>query len=232
MPHINATPSIESVTLLRTQTGGPGPRLRAAREALGLGLNDIAKRMRLKEYVIHQIEQDMYDENTALVFVKGYLRSYAGLVGLNPDTIIQDFISIGLSEDRDAPDLTKLIRKGDRPRRMSLPLNLQSNPAIMWSCAAGMALAIVGLMWAYSGSITSMGKGTEIVATQQVQAVSAPLSAPIETNINAPIQAGAPTSPAAVDGKLATQAKNAPAPAAASGPAPKTDAPHTEPLLF
>lgn len=229
MPHTNTLSNIESVTLVRTQVSGPGPRLRAAREALGLNLKDIAKRMRLQEHIIHQIEQDMYDENTALVFVKGYLRSYAVLVGLNADQIIQDFTSMGLSEDRDAPDLTKLIKKSDKPRRMNLPLTLQSNPAVLWSCVAGTALAIVGLLWAYSGSISSIGSHSAVVATHAtpVQAMPVALEA-------AP--AALPTPPqSAADPKLATQAKNTPAPAAATttgAPAPKPETTTAEPLLF
>lgn len=230
MPHTSTQSNIETVTLVRTQVSGPGPRLRAAREALGLGLKDIAKRMRLQEHIIHQIEQDMYDENTALVFVKGYLRSYAVLVGLNADQIIQDFTSMGLSEDRDAPDLTKLIKKSDRPRRMNLPLTLQSNPAVLWSCVAGTALAIVGLLWAYSGSISTMGSNVPAVAVQAspAQATAAPLA------LEAAIPAG-PAAPQSADPKLATQAKNTPAPAATTGAgasAPKAETTTAEPLLF
>lgn len=229
MPHTSTQSNIESVTLIRTQVSGPGPRLRAAREALGLGLKDIAKRMRLQEHIIHQIEQDMYDENTALVFVKGYLRSYAVLVGLNADQIIQDFTSMGLSEDRDAPDLTKLIKKSDKPRRMNIPLVLQSNPAVLWSCAAGTALAVVGLLWAYSGSITTMGAQPAVVATQ-----AAPVQ-PTPPALEAALPAAPLAAPAAIDPKLATQAKNTPAPAAATtpgAPAPKAETTTAEPLLF
>lgn len=229
MPHTNTLSNIESVTLVRTQVSGPGPRLRAAREALGLDIKDIAKRMRLQEHIIHQIEQDMYDENTALVFVKGYLRSYAVLVGLNADQIIQDFTSMGLSEDRDAPDLSKLIKKSDKPRRMNLPLTLQSNPAVLWSCVAGTALAIVGLLWAYSGSISTMNT-TPAVAEQAVPAMAAPVAQALP---EAPL-----ASQPAVEAKLTTQTKTLPAGAATpaatvTGDAtPKAETTTTEPLLF
>lgn len=229
MPHTSTQANIESVTLIRTQVSGPGPRLRAAREALGLGLKDIAKRMRLQEHIIHQIEQDMYDENTALVFVKGYLRSYAVLVGLNADQIIQDFTSMGLSEDRDAPDLTKLIKKSDKPRRMNIPLVLQSNPAVLWSCVAGTVLAIVGLLWAYSGAITNMGAQSAVVATQAVPVQPTPVA------LEAALPAAPVAAPAATDPKLATQAKNTPAAAApttSGAAAPKAETTTAEPLLF
>lgn len=174
MSHSATVPHIESVTLVRTQLGGgPGQRLRAAREALGLGLNDIAKRMRLQEHVIHQIEQDMYDENTALVFVKGYLRSYAVLVGLNPDQIIQDFLSIGLTEERDTPDLSKLIKRTDKPRRMSMPLKLQSNPAILWGCVAASAVAIIALLWVYLGDHLKLKRHHAAAAAEQATATPA-----------------------------------------------------------
>jgi cytoskeleton protein RodZ len=257
MPHTNTLSNLETVTLVRTQTGGPGPRLRAAREALGLGVNDIAKRMRLQEHVIHQIEQDIYDENTALVFVKGYLRSYAALVGLNADQIIQDFISMGLSEDRDAPDLSKLIKKSDKPRRMNLPLNLQSNPAVIWSCVAGTAVAIVGIMWAYSGSITSFAHhaGATMAAAQEPTSISVPIAAnpaPVEAATMSAIPVAPQVAEIKTEPKTGLQAKTASATmaaptsgtqatattatpgstAAAAAPASQAQNPNVEPLLF
>jgi cytoskeleton protein RodZ len=79
------------------QTGiGPGERLQAARIQQGLSLDDVADRMHLSLGILKAIEDNNFEEITAPIFVKGYLRAYARIVSLNEDEMIlqyQDFYS-------------------------------------------------------------------------------------------------------------------------------------------
>jgi len=78
---------------------GPGERLQAARVEKGLSLQDVAKRMHLSSSILESIEENNFDEITAPIFVKGYLRAYARIVSLDEDEMIQQYINFYSEED-------------------------------------------------------------------------------------------------------------------------------------
>lgn len=78
---------------------GPGDLLQAARIEQGLTTHDVATRMHLSLGVLQSIEENNFDDITAPIFVKGYLRSYARLVSLNEDEIIRLYVDLYSNED-------------------------------------------------------------------------------------------------------------------------------------
>src|SRR5687768_13302857 len=64
-----------------------GDRLRAAREALGLSLDDIAAKTRVPIRHLSHIEKGEWDHLPAPTYSLGFARAYAGAVGLNPAEI-------------------------------------------------------------------------------------------------------------------------------------------------
>lgn len=60
-----------------------GDRLREARLAAGLGLQEAAGRLRMPVRVVEAMEQGRWQEIGAPVFVRGQLRSYARLLGVD-----------------------------------------------------------------------------------------------------------------------------------------------------
>lgn len=60
----------------------PGLRLRRAREAAGLSTAEIATRLRLRGGLVEAIEREDLAALGAAVFARGYIDSYANLVGL------------------------------------------------------------------------------------------------------------------------------------------------------
>ncbi len=101
----------------------PGKTLRDERERLNLSKEDIAMRLRLRVGVIEAIERDDYREMVADVFLKGYLRSYAKLLSLDPDGLIKQFESLDI-EALPAPSSPQLWQnfkpheKKERPFRV------------------------------------------------------------------------------------------------------------------
>ena len=68
------------------QTGcGDGERLRKAREAAGLDVAEVARRLKMPVRVVQSLENEDWDGLDAPVFVRGQLRSYARLLGLRID---------------------------------------------------------------------------------------------------------------------------------------------------
>ncbi|MDJ0779293.1 MAG: DUF4115 domain-containing protein [Gammaproteobacteria bacterium] len=84
-----------------TRTSGPGPgeRLQSARIQQGLSLEDVASRMHLSPNILEAIEDNHFEEITAPIFVKGYLRAYARIVSLDEDEMIEQYAQYYSGED-------------------------------------------------------------------------------------------------------------------------------------
>lgn len=67
----------------------PGLRLRQAREAAGWSIAQVAERLKLRGALVEAIEREDLDALGAPVFARGYIGSYANLVGLPADLVDQ-----------------------------------------------------------------------------------------------------------------------------------------------
>lgn len=93
---------IENNTLPTDQSlpaQGPGDRLQAARISIGLTIEDVANKMHLSESILSSLEENDFDDITAPIFVKGYLRSYARMVNVDENDIIQQYSSFYMDGD-------------------------------------------------------------------------------------------------------------------------------------
>jgi cytoskeleton protein RodZ len=69
----------------------PGRRLRVQRQSRGLTVEAVATRLHLHPEMVEAIEQDRYDALPEPVFITGYLRNYARLLGIDPAPLIAAF---------------------------------------------------------------------------------------------------------------------------------------------
>jgi cytoskeleton protein RodZ len=81
---------------------GPGQILKQARERAKLSSQDIADKMKLKKTLIEDIEQDSYDINLSLTFVRGYLKLYAKHVNVDEMEIINAFEKLSTQSNEPA----------------------------------------------------------------------------------------------------------------------------------
>ncbi|WP_028023715.1 cytoskeleton protein RodZ [Enterovibrio calviensis] len=77
--------------VLDVESAHPGQVLKQAREAIGLSAQDVADRLRLRVSVILDLEENCCENKQIATFTRGYIRSYAKLVGLNADELICDY---------------------------------------------------------------------------------------------------------------------------------------------
>lgn len=117
----NATAENEAVT------HGPGWRLREAREARKLSVQQAATQLRMQDRTIEALERDDYSELPGPTFVQGYLRSYSRLLGLPEESIL----GLAHSDTVSEPQLISSISEGkieasssDLPFRMVTALIL------------------------------------------------------------------------------------------------------------
>ena len=66
----------------------PGAALRAARNAMGYSVAEVAARLKVPTNVVENIEADKFDALRAKVFIRAYIRSYADLVQLDPNAML------------------------------------------------------------------------------------------------------------------------------------------------
>ena len=66
---------------------GCGQRLRTAREAAGLSVQDVATRLRMPVRVVESLEAEDWNRLGAPVFIRGQLRSYGRLLGLVTESV-------------------------------------------------------------------------------------------------------------------------------------------------
>jgi cytoskeleton protein RodZ len=68
-----------------------GERFRAAREARGLTLSDVAEHIRIRSVYLAAIEDENWAAIGAPVYIRGFLRTYARFLGLDPEEVVADF---------------------------------------------------------------------------------------------------------------------------------------------
>lgn len=69
----------------------PGERLQRGREALGLSQREVAAQLKLLPQQIDYLEADEFHRFNGDIFCKAHLRSYAGLLGLNPEELVAQY---------------------------------------------------------------------------------------------------------------------------------------------
>lgn len=97
----------QTVSALET-AAGCGTRLRQAREAAGLTLEDVGSRLRMPVQVVRSLEEEQWQKLGAPVFVRGQLRSYARLLGVDLEPLLQAQVA--------APVPVELVSHAHTPR--------------------------------------------------------------------------------------------------------------------
>ena len=87
-----------------------GELLAKTRLAKDLSTKDIAKELRISAAVIEMIERDDFEKIGASVFVKGYLRQYADILGLPVDQLLESYNQLN-PEKSSAPIVNAAIEK-------------------------------------------------------------------------------------------------------------------------
>ncbi|QEM83196.1 RodZ domain-containing protein [Halomonas binhaiensis] len=77
------TPHSEPDVIPSQAPASPGAILRHARESQGLSCSEVGTALNLRAAVIESLEMDTYDEVPVAAYRRGYLRSYAQLLGVD-----------------------------------------------------------------------------------------------------------------------------------------------------
>ena len=67
-----------------------GQQLRDARLGCGLSIAEVANRTKINHRQIEALEAEQYERLPGGVFIRGYVRALAPIVGLNPDDVMDN----------------------------------------------------------------------------------------------------------------------------------------------
>lgn len=141
-----------------------GARLRSARDRLGYSQSDIADRLKIQRSFVDAIENMDSDALPAIGYVLGYIRGYAGIVGIDVEEAVKAY-----KVDSQTPDNLGLRSSPHfvPKKEIRLPKGLFAIIALL-SCAVGLAI------WYGTHSVTqnSLTTRSNTSKTQQAQTLS------------------------------------------------------------
>ncbi len=161
-----------------------GMALKSAREFRGLTTQDVADATRIRQAYIEALEDLRFEDLPSRPFTIGYVRAYAGLLGLDAETAVARF-------KNDAPDEGAELRAPVGVRR-------ERDPRLALIFAGGLLVVGAILLWNVAQrAITKVEPPPQVApaaASTQVQAhaansnvaLGAPLPAPVESTTPEP----------------------------------------------
>lgn len=179
-----------------------GARLKAAREAAGMGLGEVADRLKLSMRQLEAIERDDFAILPGATFVRGFVRNYARFLQIDPEPLMHAL-------DRQFPsavnDVANLVRDGghEGPSHSSETLESEGGGSSGKWIVGLLVLAALGggVAWlanSHGGDsrLAAGGEASAPLATELSSAPSGEASAPalsaIEPTASAPALAVAP----------------------------------------
>ena len=114
------TEQIEVTSEVKETLIAPGQLLREAREELGLTLEDVSSRLRLRVEVLQQIEADQFDMGKLATFTRGYYRSYAKVVNVPEVKVLNALDQLGktLIEEHDMQSFSRKTKREKHDNRI------------------------------------------------------------------------------------------------------------------
>ena len=69
-----------------------GKKLKQIREEMGIDLKTVSTKTRVNVKILEVIEEETLEKLPPLVYLKGFLKSYAGCLGLNPLKVVEGYL--------------------------------------------------------------------------------------------------------------------------------------------
>lgn len=163
---------------------GVGARLRGAREAAGLSVADVGHKLKMPARVVESLEAENWDRLGAPVFVRGQLRSYARLLGLPVDHVVQ------------MPELAPVVATELKPRTYTPRMQRFAEQASRRAVYIVLTLAILVPVWVATRPQTEQLAGDAASLDAPAIEQRADRSAPAPRREPAPLRASLAPIPA------------------------------------
>lgn len=162
------------------QPSTPGAKLRAAREAQGLSMQDVATRTRIAQRQLEAIERDDYSALPGIPYAVGFARAYARTVGL-------DEVEIAAAV-RNAVHNAEMGSSRYETFEPADPARVPSR-VLAWTAAAIVVILVAGFA-VWRTQLLTPPTGTEIAAQEEAKPATvakpagvAPPAAPVDRTV-------------------------------------------------
>jgi len=195
---------------------GPGPNLRAAREARHFTQEAVAKQLRIDVSLVRALEEDDYGKFAAPIYVTGHLRAYARLLDLPPESFIAAYQNLGAAPP---PSLERVAHLQDQPESVA------NAPVPRWVLYAMLTVVVAAVIFLWRSEVT------KLLAPIMESQVRPEMSMPGASDSNGTTTLQPPAVGEGAQQSLALPAlvENAPPPVPEAAPAPATDASQAPP---
>ncbi|MCL4542107.1 MAG: DUF4115 domain-containing protein [Chloroflexi bacterium] len=100
-----------------------GQQLREAREARGISLEELSRETRIRLAYLEALERDEYERLPAIVYARGFLRTCASYLGLEPEVLLRqfemDYRPISPQRPQSPQEVPVTVWHGPSPRAMT-----------------------------------------------------------------------------------------------------------------
>jgi cytoskeleton protein RodZ len=127
----------------KTDASSAGAVLAAAREELNLSVAEVARHLKLSPAQVEALEAGAYDRLPGRVFVRGFLRNYAKLLGIDPQPLLRRI-------ENELPQ-PAAVKEPPPPAEEVMPTGERSR----WPVYAGVAGVIIAALAAYEFGFNS-----------------------------------------------------------------------------
>ena len=162
-------PEVVEEELIEQEPSPVGERLRVAREAKGLSLEDLAAQTRIPQRHLASIETGDWEHLPAPTYTIGFAKSYASAVGLDRDEIGND-LREEMGGQRFAAASSDVFEPADPARTMPKGLVLGAIAAVI--------LLVVLMSWLNQRSLQGTDEPAAPEANVAAPQVAAPIQAP------------------------------------------------------
>ena len=146
-----------------------GNSLREARERKGLAYPEIESATKIRAKYIRALEEEDFTAIPGDAYIRGFLRTYADYLGLDPDVYVDEYASRFLTSWRDElPERPK--RRRIRPRERTL----ERRSLVLVLAGIALVTALVFVAWRYGGSDGSAPPAVGTQGTTQARKQAAP----------------------------------------------------------
>jgi cytoskeleton protein RodZ len=136
---------------------GVGEELAAAREARGLALADVAQQLKFAPRQLEALEQERYELLPGSTFARGMVRSYARLLKLDPEPLVQR-----IAGRIDVPDSSRLADRYHQPVPFSD--NARRSTFVYLAVSLGVLVLVGGVAYEWQQERTAAAKRSTSVA--------------------------------------------------------------------
>lgn len=162
-----------------------GEEFRAAREARGLSLSDVAEQIHIRSVYLQALESEDWPTIGAPVYVRGFIRTYARFLGIDAESAVQRFNESGSGGPGQG---------ASPPGREASEQGRRSRPSpFLWAAGTLALLLVAAVVYKYLS--LQMGSRTPVAVLASPAAAASPGGTPVAEAASAEPEASPSPSP-------------------------------------